>query len=240
MEPILFRQQKLFNKIKYMSNTENNVFNINGLSINKPSKNKDGWYTIQQQSFSIDKGSFLVNEFNKDFPNFKCNDIEQLNDIVSRSTALKEWFRSASLKFVDSIQLPVSLKDKIEPSEYQTYFEDMQSIKDNLAKKSAEIEKASVKFNNELKSITNEYENVIKNIKSKNKIYSILTLTKEDLPLTLQFEINGYSPKVDDVVKERSSYGSELLVEYQRVLIDKLNEDPDVDINQLINENRLK
>lgn len=223
-----------------MTNIENFGFDINGLKVNKPAKNKDGWYTIQQQSFTIDKGSFLVNEFNRDFPNFKCKDIEQLNDIVSRSSGLKDWFRCASLKFVDSIQLPVSLKDRIDPSEYQTYFEDMQAIKNNLALKSAEIEKASLIFNKRINSITKEYEDKNKVIKSRNKIYSILTLTKEDLPLTLQFEINGYSPKVDDIVKERSSYGSELLVEYQRVLIDRLNEDPEVDIDQLINENRLK
>lgn len=223
-----------------MVNNESKGFSVNGLNINKPSKNKDGWYTIQQQSFTIDKGEFLVSEFNKDFPNFKCVDKEQLDDIVSRSSALKDWYASAALKFVDSIQLPVSLKDKIEPDKYQTYFNDMQSIKSNLAEKSEKIELASRKFNKELDIIKDEYDKQINKIKQKDKIYHILTLTKEDLPLTLQFEVNGYSPKVDDVVKERSSYGAELLVEYQRVLIDKLNDEPEIDIVSFINDNKLK
>lgn len=219
---------------------DNTNFEINGIIVSKPTKNKEGWYSIKQQSFTIDKKQFLLEEFNKEFPNFKVSDYKLLEDVITRSSVLKTWYTAASLRYVDTIQLPVSLKNKINPDKYQEYFNDLQSIKTNLSEMSAEIEVVSDKFRNTISSIKNNYEQKISEIKRKNKIYSILTLNKEDLPLTLQFEVSGYSPKVDDVVKERVSYASELLIEYQRSLIDLLEKEPNIDIDSVIDNNRTK
>lgn len=221
-------------------NIENDNYKIGNIEVAKPTKNKDGWYGIQQQSFTIDKGQFLISEFNKDFPNFSVDSYEQLQDIVSRSSALKTWYAAASLKYVDNVQLPVAFKDVVEPDEYQTYFNDLQQIKKTYSQMSAEIEKESATFKKKVSAIQANSMKEVDKISSKNKYYPIFIMTKEDLPLTLQFEVNSYSPKVDDVVKERSTYASELLINYQRSLIELVKENPDIDIVQVIEDNRLK
>lgn len=212
---------------------------IGDLEVKRPTKDQENWYVIEQQSFTISKEQFILDEFSKDFPHLKIDSFEKFQLVLSRSVKLQEWYAFASLKYTDSIQLPVAYKDLFDPNEYKTYFDDMQRYKSNLASESAEIEKLSSKFNNDLKIIKDKYKSLNDKIVSENKFYPILTVTGQDLPLSIQIEIEGYTPKTGDITQQRSLYAREMLINYKRSLIELVKNKPDIDVLSVIESNKV-
>lgn len=208
--------------------------------VKRPQKDDSNWYTIEQQSFSIGKDEFILDEFKKDFPHVNVKDFEQFKLVLSRSKKLQEWYSLVSLKFTDAIQLPVAYKDLFSASEYKEYFKDIQDFKQNLASESAEIEELSNKFSSDLKTIKLKYSKMNEEIIDKNKFYPIITMNGQDLPLSLQLEIEQYTPKTGDITQQRSLYGREMLINYKRCLIQKVKDDPEIEVLSLIEEMKLK
>lgn len=216
------------------------TINIGELIMERPEPDQSGWYYIKQQSFTINKDDFILERFNEDFPHLKVNDIKQFELVLSRSTILQDWYAKTSLIYTDSIQLPVAFKDLFKPDEYQGYFKDMQQYKNNLAKQSGEIENASKEFTKKVDLINDKYKKLNDIIIASNKIYPILTLTGQLLPLSIQIEIENYTPKTGDVTQQRTVYAREMLINYKRALITKLKDDESIDVLQLIEDNRVK
>jgi hypothetical protein len=206
------------------------------LNVEAPSKDEDNWTVIQQQSFTIDKGEFVLNHFKKDFPKMKIKDYDQLLKIISRSKKLSEWYSKVSLLFADSIQLPLAFKDKFDPNEYQQLFSDIKNYKENLALESADIQRESAVFDQTILKIRNKYKKLNDVIINKNKVYPILTLTKEKLPISAQIQIEDYTPKTGDVTQKKTAYAREILIQYQRALVDLVKENNDVDILAVIDQ----
>lgn len=215
-------------------------YDFGNVSVTTPSTDESGWYVTEQQSFTIDKGEFMLKEFAKDFPKFKVNDYDVLQRVVGRSTKLQEWFQKTSLLYADSIQLPVSFKELFSPKDYNRFYKDILSYKTVLAQESAEIEELSKKFSTDLKEIKKKYKDKTDKIIGKEKVYSILSMNSSDMPISLQIEIEGYTPVTGDVTQKRRMYGREMLLKYQRSLIKLVNDDPLVDIDAIIEENRVK
>lgn len=210
------------------------------LVIEKPSSDSDNWYIIQQGSFTIDKKEFVLNKYNEDFPHVKIDNYDTFELVLNRSTKLQEWFAHASLAYTDSIQLPVAYKDLFEPEEYNKFFDDTQEYKNNLALESAEIEELSAKFDRDLKLIKNKYKQLNDKVVARNKFYPILLLNATYLPLSIQIDIEGYTPKTGDVTQQKSLYAREYLINYKRGLIEHVKNNPDVDVLDLIEVNRTK
>lgn len=208
--------------------------------VKRPKKDSDNWYVIQQASFTIDKQDFILRKFREDFPNLNVLDYAQFELVLNRSAKLQEWYSITSLLYTDSIQLPVAYKDLFNPSEYQGYFKDMQVYKNNLAKESLEIEKLSSKFKSDVNNIKKKYFNLNKEIIDKNKYYPIITLNGTQLPLSIQIEIEKYTPKDGDITQQKSLYAREYLINYKRFLIEKVKQNPEIDILGLIEEMQVK
>jgi len=206
----------------------------------RPAKNSDNWYTIQQESFTIDKKEFILNKFKEDFPNLTISDYNQFELVLNRSSKLQEWYSIISILYTDSIQLPVAYKDLFEPEEYKGYFKDMQDYKSNLAKESAEIEELSKEFDEKLKVIKERYKNKNNQIISQNKYYPIITLNGNDLPISIQIEIESYTPKTGEITQQKSLYSRECLINYKRSLIELVKRNPEVDILEVIEEMKIK
>lgn len=213
---------------------------VGDLRVKYPSSDINDWYTIEQQSFTVDKGEYILKEFSKDFPGFKVDDFQYLLKVINRSKTLREWYARTSLLYANTVQLPVGYKDLFEPNQYLKMMEDMTSYKNNLVKESEEIEKISNEFTNNINNIRDKYRSLNEQIVSKNKLYPILTLTGEDLPLSIQMEIEGYSPATGDISNSQKAFSKELLIQYKRALINKVKENPNIDIVKVIDANRLK
>lgn len=210
------------------------------VDVKRPTKESDNWYVIQQESFTINKEDFVLRKFREDFPKLDVLDYAQFELVLNRSAKLQEWYSITSLLYTDSIQLPVAYKDLFNPTEYQGYFKDMQKYKGNLAKESLEIEELSSKFKQDVKDVKNKYYKLNKEIIDTNKYYPIITLNGTQLPLSIQIEIEKYTPKDGDITQQKSLYAREYLINYKRFLIQKVKENPDIDIIGLIEEMQVK
>jgi hypothetical protein len=226
----------LISKMENITNMENKY----GINVERPTKDSENWYTIQQESFTIDKKEFVLNKFKEDFPSHNVLDFDQLEKVLTRSSKLQEWYSTVCLLYTDSIQLPLAYKDLISPKEYKEFFKDIQEYKDNLALESKEIEILSKKFSDDIKTIKNKYKKENDIIIDRNKIYPIIILNGSDLPLSLQIEIEGYTPKTGDITQQKSLYARELLINYKRSLIEHVKRDPDVDILGIIEDLKTK
>lgn len=220
--------------------TTNDYFDFDNVIVNKPGPDQQNWYTIEQQSFTINKEDFILEKFKEDFPKFRIKDFEQFKLVLSRSEKLQDWYSKTSLLYADSIQLPVAFKDEFEPDEYQGYFRDMQKYKETLAKESYDIQKLSEVFDKDLVKIKEKYRNDLEKIVNSNKLYPILTLKSIEMPLSIQIEIENYTPKTGDVTNQKTLYAREMLISYQKALIDLVKNKPEIDIIQVIEENKVK
>lgn len=216
-------------------------FNIDkyDLNIEQPTSDSENWYVIKQQSFTINKEEFLVDKFNKDFAKYSVKDFDQLKDICNQSIYLRDWYAKTSLLYAQSIQLPVFLKEIVSAPEYEGLANKLQQYNSIIAKKSREIEELSSKFDKDRDNIESKYHKEY-SLLLKDKIVRILCMTIEDLPILLQLEISNFTPSTKDSAPNRSSYGRELLLNYQRTLITLVKDNPDVDIDSIINEMRSK
>lgn len=227
---------KIYIKEIFMADIFNNEVGGVVLKVKQPSKDESGWTVIEQQSFTIDKKDFILKEFYKDFPNLVIKDFKQLSGVVSRSRKLSEWYSRASLLYADSIQLPLAFKDEFSPEQYKRYFKDMQSYKENLALETLEIQKTSERFKKETDAIHEKFRKINQELIEKEKIYPILTLNKSDLPISTQIIIEDYTPQTGDITQKRSAYAREILINYQKALIDLVKKEPKVDIQRVIDE----
>jgi hypothetical protein len=211
---------------------------INGvdITIEEPSKDESSWTVIEAQSFKIDKGDFILKEFKKDFPNLKIRDADHLVRVVSRSEVLNEWYAKTSLLYADSVQLPLAYKDQLSPIEYKEFFSDTSLYKKNLALETDEIQQLSKTFKEEAQIIRDKYKKLNDDIISKNKMYPILVLNKNQLPISASIMIEDYTPKTGDITMKRNAYGREVLISYQKSLIKAVKDKPDIDILAVIKE----
>jgi hypothetical protein len=211
---------------------------INGvdITIEEPSKDESSWTVIEAQSFKIDKGDFILKEFKKDFPNLKIRDADHLVRVVSRSEVLNEWYAKTSLLYADSVQLPLAYKDQLSPIEYKEFFSDTSLYKKNLALETDEIQQLSRTFKEEAQIIRDKYKKLNDDIISKNKMYPILVLNKNQLPISASIMIEDYTPKTGDITMKRNAYGREVLISYQKSLIQAVKDKPDIDILAVIKE----
>lgn len=206
------------------------------VSVEKPDKDDQNWVTVQQQSFTIDKSSFMLEKFKSDYSYVDVKDYDQLLDVVNRSAILKDWFSKVSLEYANSIQLPLSIKDFYSPDEYQQQFTDIQEYRKNLSSQSYEIESAAQDFDVKVRLINRKYSDLNQKILKRSRMLPVLTMTIEQLPITLALLISKYRVSVDDDTNKTRIYARELLIQYQRSLLKVLNEHPGVDAQDLIYE----
>lgn len=223
-----------------MIKNESKIFDYGEVKVQYPNPDSKNWYTIEQQSFTIDKNEFILEKFKEDFPRLKIKDYSQFELVLSRSEKLQDWYSKISLLYADSIQLPVAFKDIFNPKEYQQYFIDMQEYKSELANESNEIFDLSNKFDTDLLIIKNKYKEKLDNIIAKDKVYPILTLRASQMPLSIQIEIENFTPKINDNTNQKSLFARELLINYQRSLLELVKNDPTVDILGIIESNLIK
>lgn len=221
---------------------------LGNLNIDEVSKSEDGWITIQSQSVTYDKNEFFVTEFSKQFPLYTLlgsNNLEKFNfltELCARTPRMREWFAATSIQYSDTTQMPLYLKNCVEPSEYKMIQEKMLKLKDELAVVIKKRNDLSAKYQADLSALQEEERAVVKKTIGSDNILKIVTLTTECLPLSIQMKIQSYmanSPDAD-IADNRRRLAQEYLAKFKVALIE-LNKVKEIsNIDDLINEIELK
>lgn len=218
------------------------------LNVNDPAISEDGWITIQSQSVVYNKAEFVVEAFNRDFPGYNVlgyNIDEKFNfvtELCSRQPALREWYALTSLAYSDTTQLPLYLKESVAPDHYKRIQDKLLEMKDDLAQiVRARVELAE-KYTEDLKRLKIEEQNIIKRSLGVDNVLKIVNLSTECLPLSIQMMIQGYNPKDHDldVADSRRRIAQEYLAQFKIGLLKLNDENPNLDVDKLIEHLQLK
>uniref|UniRef100_A0A2V0RI88 Uncharacterized protein n=1 Tax=viral metagenome TaxID=1070528 RepID=A0A2V0RI88_9ZZZZ len=227
-------------KFKYLTSS---------FEVNLPNKeNENDWIVVVSESSSYNKEEVLVNAFEKDFPEIKLigNDVSSkyifLTSVTARSKALLKWYAAAKLSYSELTQLPLYLADHVHPSEFIKVREKASEINVVVSEFSKRAQSLAREYSEKLKKIENERDEAISEIKLNDNLIKIVTLQVIDLPLSIQMSIEGYAPKdiSRDVSESRRVYARECLTTFKVSLLKLINDEPEVDINDIVKELGLK
>jgi hypothetical protein len=226
-------------KIEYSSGT---------INITEPGPDQSGWTVIKSQSVSFDKNQFYIDAFNEDFPDYTIlgsNDLDKftfLSELCARNPAMTKWFAAVSIKYSNTTQLPLYLKDRVAPDEYVRVQKGLLKLKDELAEIVKERNDLAVKYTADLERLKSKERNVVKKTIGDDNILKIVSLTTTSLPLSIQMKIQSYmanSPDAD-IADNRRRLAQEYLAIFKTELLDINSVTPIKDLDALIEEIQLK
>jgi len=147
-----------------------------------------------------------------------------------------------SIKYSNTTQLPLYLKDRVAPEAYKRVQEGLLEIKEELASIVKERNELAAKYTADLERLKVREREVVKKTIGDNNILKIVSLTTTSLPLSIQMKIQSYmanSPDAD-IADNRRRLAQEYLAIFKAELIDINNTKPIKDIDALIEEIQLK
>jgi hypothetical protein len=218
------------------------------VNLDEVGKTEDDWITIASQSVTIDKNRFYIDEFKSDFPNYTLlgsNDLEKfkfLSELCGRSPELRKWYASVTIRYSDTTQLPLYLKNSVAPDEYNRVQEKLLALKDKLAVIIKKRNDLSAKYSADLERINEEEREVVNKTIGDDNIVKIVSLTTESLPLSIQMRIQSYMANSSDadVADNKRRLAQEYLAKFKVALIKLSNENPNLNIDDLVSELQLK
>lgn len=210
--------------------------------------NEDDWITIQSQTVTYDKNEFFIEQFNLDFPSYKIlgsNNLEKftfLSELCGRKEIMRKWFAATSIKYSNTTQLPLYLKDGVAPNDYKRVQDNLIKLKDELAKIIKKRNELAEKYSSDLAELEKEERSVVKKTIGDDNVLKIVSLTTESLPLSIQMKIQSYTAgSADaDLADNRRRLAQEYLARFKTSLI-KLNKAKKItDIDALLKEIEIK
>lgn len=218
------------------------VFNVNGKTyeFDDPSGNSDDWTVVKQESYKLSKRETVLKKFNEEFQ-FDVEDYDQLTRVCSRSKVFTNWLINANLAYSEEAQLPLFVKDVIEPQHFRKLQSTLSKINVIYSEQSLKKKKLAEQFKNDLKVIEQEEIDLADKLKKQDKLLHILAMNSTYLPFSIQLKIEKYVPKDEEKSQEsREVFGRECLINYKRMLCKVVIDNPGIDIVELINTNMLK
>jgi len=188
------------------------------VSVPLPSKTSDEWVVVKSESVEVDKQGFMLKEWNKTYGiKHKVKDFTQLANICSTNKSLSEWYALASLRYSQATQVPLYVKEEVDPAEYAKISSIITALNDVNSEKQNLLDKEYKKFEEARKRIEAEAELKIKQLKSDNVPVKILTINKTTLPISILLQIDNFNPKENpDVMKDL--FAREMLINYKKSL----------------------
>lgn len=217
---------------------------IGSVTINQPdTKDPNKWLIVKDESSKPDKKKFMLDQLKADEPNIS-NSLEQaetdkdkryelLMKLVSRSKALAEWLKRANDKYSLSAVMPTYYDKIVKPEDYDASRRKIEKISELAARKQLELNQAAVEYRNKCLLIENRYNGLINPLKDDN-ITKVLTLSSDQLPISIQLAIESYNPGTPSTLPTKDVYAREMIAQYKILLLQQLTTQPDLDIDSII------
>lgn len=218
------------------------------ITVDNASDSIDDWIVKEAEVIKYSKESVITESFIKQFPHIAVlgdtyeEKFDYVTNLVSRSDKLLQWFAIEKIKYSNLSQLPNYLDGLVEPSEFKHIQENITSINKSISDFSDRRKKATEKYKQELRLIDKEERTVVDNKINSNKIIKVLTLTSQSLPLSMVSAIESYNAQTTDTNfdEKKKLYGRELLTKFKVSLLKAIKDNPDIDLDSLIDELSLK
>lgn len=195
-------------------------------------KNPDKWKIVESETYRPSKDNFILNKFHSDWPQHKvaAKSAEMVYSICSRATILINWLREANASYSIETTPPLYLEGIISPEKFINATESLNEINNINREYSIKNQKTAKNFNEEMDNNTAEHVKKLEKFKE-NKIVRILNMNSTELPISMQFMIENFTPTVNANSVDKKTYARELLVNYKVSLLKFFNEENNKDIN---------
>lgn len=208
----------------------------------------DDWIIKKSEVFEYSKDEEIVKAFIKKFPTMKLlgdtfeEKFDFLTNVVSRNSKLLEWFANEKIKYAELAQLPKYLKTHVEPAEFAVLKDEVKTVNDILAEDAQIRSDLAKEYNRKLKDADNKLKTKLNEIKSNNDVLKIVTLTSQSLPLSMALSIEEFNVKTNDseFSDKKKYYVREMLINYKIALLKLIKENPDIDLDLVLDELTLK
>jgi len=175
-------------------------------------------YYVPVNTDEIARDDYIIQCWNEKFPSKKITDINRINDFISSSVGLQEWYATIMINYQRNVVMPDYLKDVLTLQEFDQVKIKIDNYNSSLVNKSKEINDAAREMKTKLENINKKYSQIERDYK-KDKILYILTLNRSDLPLDIQEDIINYTPSDIKDPHTRKIYAKEKLIQFQKSLI---------------------
>lgn len=221
---------------------------IGDLVIKDISHNPDDWITIKSDAVSWDRNDFIVKLFIKDFPSIgvlgttSLEKFNFINEICTRSKAMRDWYITASIAYSTTTQLPLHLKDSLTGEEFLNIQSKINKLNKGVKLIINKREQAARDYKEALRKLDNEEELLTRSLVKDDVVMKILLLDTQSLPLSLQALIAGYTPndKSLDVAESKRGYAKEMLIRFQMTLIESFKDRPIEEFDRVMDEISIK
>jgi len=211
------------------------------VEINALPASYDDWKVSKAEKYTLDKDEYVVEQFKKDFPHIGEIDFEKITLLVSQNKSLAQWYARINALYQLEVRVPEYLKEHVSAEEFDVASKVItryNKVQQDLA---AELNSEARKYEQKIKEISAKHKAEIDKL-TKNKIVRILTMTFDELPLSVQLYVSnfGTDPESKEIAPNKQKLGKELLVNFKVALLQLLNEVPELDIEAVIKENQTK
>jgi hypothetical protein len=197
------------------------------------------WYTEKMDKVPIPKKDFILEAVKEEFPNLVFNTYKELLLVLSRSKALGQWYSLKSAEWVRVIELPTYLLEVVPPDVYQSLVGQITTYNTSLGNEGKAIKAEADIFQAKIKAIS-EKEQKIRDAITKNDLVKVITMGSDEMPISLQLEIERYTPVDGDGYQQRRKFSREILYCFQKALASGVLNKTIKDVTAFINELAVK
>lgn len=192
-------------------------------------------YFVPYKTDQVTRDDYIISCWNRKFPDQKLEDIKRIQEFITSSEALQEWYSMIMANYQINVNMPDYLKDLIPVEDFNKVKIKFDRYKQRQSLKSESINKVALRMQNEIEKISKEFEKDEEELKKDPLLY-ILTLNRSHLPLDLQSEIINFTPKDAEDPVTKKQFSKEKVINFQKDLIKAWKErgcDPSVYVSKV-------
>lgn len=223
------------------ANYESLSFETEGQSyeLNVPLGDSGSFITSDSLVVKLNSDQIIEDKFNEKYRVGKepIVGIKLITQIISGNKAARLWYDQVKEETSQVAGVPTVFRDKIDPSVYAKLSKGFALINDKKKAQAEEVENLAVKQRAETKAMQNRHAKELADEIGSSNVGKILLIERERLPLSLICIMSGYGAKLsenaEDKVKRRA-HARECITRYQVLLLDICKDNPDMDIDNVI------
>lgn len=206
---------------------------VEGINVIDPGN----WKIVQEENYKPDREGYIVNAFNKKFPQFldKGVDYKMVTDLASRATLIGDWLALTNATYAIDEEPPLYVREVMTPEVYISTVANLKLIKVANATKINSDSLAALAYSAALQVNKKAFVEATTKYKLTNEV-KILNLTTSDLPITMQMAIMAYTPADASETPNSKIYAREIFVQYKLALLRCCKANPNIDIDLLIED----
>jgi len=153
----------------------------------------------------IKRSDYILEKWASSFPNVKHLEWDEIHSLISRSSALQDWYFKQLSEMKVLLEIPSWAREVMSFNEFDKIRNDLKGYNEALTKLSKDISSVALRRNEEVKKLRDDFSVKWESTLENAHIF-IFTFRTNQLPIKVLMEIEAYNQKTDkDLTKAQFS-----------------------------------